>query len=603
MAAKIIENVTKNVEFVEGDPLRLHLILTSLLSVVAKEDSSVEVTGLVVEAINNVMNFDDKILRSNLSETARFVRALEQQITAFQKKVGNFSNILSNLGILAVKTHLTTVDHNLTFGYIGQADKGFVEGAFIRKNNIAIFGEYKLDDDEKRILASVSVSADVFGLPTEAYKNSTTVPVSFIIYRNAKLFVPYKPAQHVEKELDKTDSVIETELIASHVVSLQIEEKYHSYTLSRKPSVFATFFTNLHPKTANPDDKVESQHCVAWDYVDETGNGFWSKDGCDTLLDDRNKRLTVCSFRRLTNFGVLIRVRKGYYKYSVTLYFITLIGSIISAVCLLLCLVTFLSLKKLRSKQPTHIHINLCTSLLGFYLAFLFSLLAVSNLVLCSILSATIHFFCLATLFWMSVEAMNMYCTFVRMKQSGIRFFLPIACLFAYGCSAVTTILVAIFDKGNDYKSVQYCFLQPGMALYFGFLAEVAFSFLFNAIICVVVVRKVLCRPLMVSRTTENARRKEIITRLRHCVTFWFVFGLSWVFGFLAAADSKTEIFLYLFCICIAVQGLVMFLMLCVCNPEFRDVFLKLYPRRSASATINLTDLSHSHKPGHNVKT
>lgn len=119
----------------------------------------------------------------------------------------------------------------------------------------------------------------------------------------------------------------------------------------------------------------------------------------------------------------------------------------------------------------------------------------------------------------------------------------------------------------------QSCFIKPGFAFYFGFLAEVALLVVLNFVIFILIIRKMLCRPLMVTTTNEGAERKEIVTRVRHGILIWFILGLSWIFGFAAAADTKTFIFHYLYCIFIAIQGVVMFLLLCVANPEFRKAF------------------------------
>ncbi|KAJ8022701.1 Adhesion G-protein coupled receptor G4 [Holothuria leucospilota] len=603
MAAEIVANVTTNVRLVEEDPLNLNLILTSLESVVEKTDPSVEVTDPVVRTVNNVMNIDEDILRSDVSSNGRFVSVLEQQISALQAYDRNFSRILPNLGVLAMKIKLTTLGSNLTFANIGQAENEFDEGKNLREDSIGILNEGELSD-EKNILASVSVKSEVLSVPTGANETFTKIPVSVTIYRRANLFVPSKTVKPVENWLKNISPTIITESIASQVVTLQIgNNRYTDSQLLSKSPVIATFATDLPPKAANTDEKVHSQHCVAWKYDNEKGEGLWSKDGSETVLDEREKRLAVCSFKRLANFAVLIRVRKGNYKNSVPLYFITLIGSIVSATSLVLCIVTFTSIKNLRSKQPTHIHINLCTSLLGFYISFLLSGLAVGHRVPCTVSSASILFFCLASVFWMTVEAINMYLTFIRIKPTGIRFLIPMASLFAYGCPAITTILITIFDQSSDYDKVQYCFIQPGKALYFGYFTEVAILLLLNSIVFVLVVRKVIFRPLLVSRTTENARRKEIITRVRHGITFWLILGLSWIFGFLAASDSKTKIFHYLFCVCISAQGLVMFLMLCVSNPEFRNVFSKPSSSRQTVVTLNLTEVSRSHALRHGVKT
>ncbi|PIK36101.1 putative G-protein coupled receptor [Apostichopus japonicus] len=141
------------------------------------------------------------------------------------------------------------------------------------------------------------------------------------------------------------------------------------------------------------------------------------------------------------------------------------------------------------------------------------------------------------------------------------------------GLPAACALLVVFLDNSTDFQSARYCFIHPGYALYFGFLMEVGAMFVFNFIIFIWVIRKILCRPLMVSKTAENAKRNEIIKRVRHAMLFWFVLGLSWIFGFFAAVDTKTLIFDYLYCFFISMQGIIMFLLLCVANPAFKEKF------------------------------
>lgn len=113
----------------------------------------------------------------------------------------------------------------------------------------------------------------------------------------------------------------------------------------------------------------------------------------------------------------------------------------------------FVFCRQLRTKQPTHIHINLCVSLLGFYIAFLSSSFAVSNPIACAAVSATIHFFCLTTVAWMSAEALNMYYLFVKVERTSIRWFIPAACLFGYG---VFIFLQSLLPKWVIINPVDY---------------------------------------------------------------------------------------------------------------------------------------------------
>ncbi|PIK36145.1 putative G-protein coupled receptor [Apostichopus japonicus] len=421
LASERIAEISDFEDFLEEDPQRIELVISSLESVVRAGEASIKVTDPAVRTIDNLMNLDRDILEDGMIEGGRAVAALEEQITNFQTNDGNFSTVLDNVGP---------------------------------------------------------------SMPTE-----------------------------VEENIEEEDKSTVTERIASQIISAIIRTENTSIVnLPPGSPVIATFLSNL---KIGVKETIEAQDCVVWSYNENTGEGFWTKDGCKRMFHD-NRDLTMCSCDRLGSFAILI-VR------------LALVG----------CLIIFVSLKSLRSKQPTHIHINLCLSLLGFYIAFLLSPLAVGKEIHCTVASVSIHFFCLATLAWMSTEAMNMYYLFLKAERSTVRHFIPIACLLAYGLPAACALLVVFLDNSTDFQSASYCFIHPGYALYFGFLMEVGAMFVFNFLIFIWVIRKILCRPLLVSKTVENAKRREIIKRVRHAILFWFVLGLSWILDFLLPSIPK----------------------------------------------------------------
>lgn len=92
--------------------------------------------------------------------------------------------------------------------------------------------------------------------------------------------------------------------------------------------------------------------------------------------------------------------------------------------------------RKYRSQRPKQILIHLCFALLGLYLSFLIGI-GRSNLRYgCVVFGGLIHFFCLASMAWMCVEAVNMYLLFVKIFDSGISGFMWKAILAAWGMHA-----------------------------------------------------------------------------------------------------------------------------------------------------------------------
>ncbi|KAJ8044260.1 Adhesion G-protein coupled receptor G4 [Holothuria leucospilota] len=462
------------------------------------------------------MNLNEDVFVGSSEEAGRIVAALGQQIINVQNEEGNYTQTFENVDVSAVKINTSLVQRNLVFARILDTDNKPIFNGDLRKG-ISRISTDDMNVSDNNTVVSMSLPTTFLDTLHNGIYKAGEVPVTFIVFGNSRLFIPAKSLKSEDKNDGEgtTPAINITERIASQIISAKV------------------------------------------------GN-----DEVPRLYPD---------FSVITKFITKLRVRKESYKSEEPLYFITLVGSITSCVCLVICLITFVSLKNLRSNQPTHIHINLCVALLGFYIAFLLSTVAVNKPVFCVISSAAVHFFALASVAWMSAEAINMYILFVHKGQTKLRHFIKIACTLAYGISSLFAFfMLFVYNRATMFIFLcifSSCFIHPGFAFYFGFLTEVALLFALNFVIFILVIRKILCRPLIVAQTRESARRKEIVTRVRHGILFWFILGLSWIFGFTAAADNKTLIFHYLYCISIALQGVVMFLLLCVPNPEFRKTF------------------------------
>ncbi|KAJ8022451.1 Adhesion G-protein coupled receptor G2 [Holothuria leucospilota] len=117
------------------------------------------------------------------------------------------------------------------------------------------------------------------------------------------------------------------------------------------------------------------------------------------------------------------------------------------------------------------------------------------------------------------------------------------------------------------------CFLHPGKFLYFGLLLEILVTLIFNIVLFSLVVQRVVCRPIL---STNSQKRKEIIIRIQHFLLFWVLLGLSWTFGFLLIFPiwpSITVTIEILFCIFTSLQGLILFIFICVKNPDVQKIF------------------------------
>lgn len=115
--------------------------------------------------------------------------------------------------------------------------------------------------------------------------------------------------------------------------------------------------------------------------------------------------------------------------------------------------------RKMRDQQPAVLHINLCVSLLGFYIAFLSSERAFEKTVRCAVASAAIHYFCLATVMWMTMEAVNMYRMLIQWTKGlpNMRQFVLVSCLVGYGNNSFMvslSLITSIFQRFHSFLAI-----------------------------------------------------------------------------------------------------------------------------------------------------
>ena len=89
--------------------------------------------------------------------------------------------------------------------------------------------------------------------------------------------------------------------------------------------------------------------------------------------------------------------------------------------------------RSLRGKLPGRILICLSLSLLCLYTIFLIGIEQTATRAGCILVAVLIHYFTLASLAWMAVEATNLYMFLVKVMNLGLRHFLVKASLLAWG--------------------------------------------------------------------------------------------------------------------------------------------------------------------------
>ncbi|KAJ8043029.1 Adhesion G protein-coupled receptor L3 [Holothuria leucospilota] len=367
----------------QNDNISTHVLdvtVESLARIVEVGSPSLEVTDAVVGIVNSIMQINETVLDES-DEVASVIPLMERQITNIQRNKQNYSQILQNLNISAIKLQKSAFEGD--FNFVDHATN--VNG---------------LRDKESVQQTSITLPYSVIEVVNELYPKETTVPVTFVTYRDSILFR--------ENDNDRSDKRNATnEYIASYVISSTVE--LPNITISGLPqnSSVIVSFSNMMLYEKGNDAKTEV-FCVYWEYTSENGEGKWSQTGCRTLSSGLKD--VTCSCDHLTSFAVLVRTYdEEETGFHLVLQLITIIGCIISIVGLFLSLLCMIIIRKVRSKQQTHVHLNLCFALLGLYLSFLFGVGQADQPEMCRAMTSVIYFFCLSSMAWMSVEAFYIY--------------------------------------------------------------------------------------------------------------------------------------------------------------------------------------------------
>lgn len=526
--------------------------VAELLEIITGVQSpSPEVTSNVIATIDNVLDLEENDYVDSIpgeEAPSRILRSLETQLKNLHDggNAVNFTDVRAFVGAIARSFDMDDFTSDITFGN------------FFSNNARDIAGNLN-ESDTKVLMGSASSLADivkaVITLPSSIISHIQTrsngiIPVTFIIHRTSHLFMS-----------SGTQGEARDEEVESLIISATIEGK-------KIDNLVDPVVSKYYPKSLEGADE-ESRRCVFWDFSLAGGYGAWSQEGCTLVSnpDESGESLIECHCTHLTNFAVLVDIQGDID--NIVLDILSIIGCVVSIIALLITIITFLSVKKLREKRPQQILVNLCFALLGLYLCFLIGI-GRSNLpVGCVIFGALIHYFCLASVAWMCVEATNMYFLFVRVFDAGISGFMWKACIAAWGLPLVVVVVSAVV-KSENYTST-YCFPQAGtLTFYIGVLLLIALMLCYNLVIFILVIRQLTCGRKTMGQDIN--KRKEMYRRAQNAIAISVLLGLTWAFGFLSIGGAQF-IFNLLFLIFNSLQGLFIFIFFCLRQEEIRSIW------------------------------
>ncbi|XP_037679750.1 adhesion G protein-coupled receptor E1 isoform X2 [Choloepus didactylus] len=323
-----------------------------------------------------------------------------------------------------------------------------------------------------------------------------------------------------------------------------------------------------------PKQKFESPICVSWDL--DTEGGRWTSSGCVILEASENH--TICSCKRLANLAIIMASTELTMEYS--LYIISHVGLIISLVCLVLAIATFLLCHSIRNRN-TDLHLHLCVCLFLAKILFLTGVDKTNNQLGCAIIAGLLHYLFLACFFWMLVEAVMLFLMVRNLKVvnyfSSRNIKILHLCAFGYGLP-VLVVVVSASVQPQGYGMHNRCWLNTETGLIWSFLGPVCTIILINSILLTWTLW--ILRQKLSSVNAEVSTLKD--TRLLTFKAFaqLFILGCSWVLG-LFQIGVMASVMAYLFTIINSLQGAFIFLIHCLLNHQVREEYRRCFTRKT----------------------
>ncbi|XP_076807193.1 uncharacterized protein LOC143450508 [Clavelina lepadiformis] len=327
-----------------------------------------------------------------------------------------------------------------------------------------------------------------------------------------------------------------------------------------------------------------NETCAFWNFSTDA----WSTAGC-CLVENSNP--PECRCNHLTNFAMLLSTYD--IPEDVVLSTATTVGCIISIVCLVVTVLLLVIPKHIRRKRPTKILINVCINLMLSYIGFLSGIDKRRNIAACVSSTVLLHFFLLSTWFWMAVYAHVLYKSFVQVLSVTWDRYLTKSFVISYGLPLIIVVINVIVtltyshheeeppvcgkDENSDLAvsamlADNMCWLHSH-SLHFSFLLPVGLLLVFNVVIFFMVVRKLTWKRNEVS---SSIPKRSVMQQLVVAITIAASLGLVWLLGYFLLLSDNVIYFTvmnWLFTVAVSLQGVCIFLLLCVRKGDIRNVW------------------------------
>ena len=198
-------------------------------------------------------------------------------------------------------------------------------------------------------------------------------------------------------------------------------------------------------------ERMDKLKCVFWNFT----TNEWSEDGC--RLVDNNRLYSICECNHLTNFAILMDISGRELEADSVKSALTMVCTILSIIGLVITIVVFSFIPKLKSKRNL-ITANLCFNLLvvnilvGFFMD-------VSNEVACRVISIVLFYFLINSFCWMFIQGYFLYQMIVLVFSSVGYFRLKHMILYCNGFSLAWLVIVLLIIGPQGFYDYQSSYL------------------------------------------------------------------------------------------------------------------------------------------------
>ncbi|CAK8686689.1 unnamed protein product [Clavelina lepadiformis] len=555
------------------------------LNIITSDPSSLNADDITttVQALDNVMdaeNLDKNTSSSVVATIGNLLGVSEEDL----QKSGQAVNLMQTLDSVGEKVELNageefqTVSSTVAIGVVQGNSTEFNSGIGYKFYSLSTPTELGFRSDQLGTFYSSKPdeqASSYIVLPFEVLMQSEANRTSFYAFLDDKLF----------RASTATGTYSGNDYIGSEVIlSASVVNATKAQNLGT-PVVLKFTFT---PNACNLTN-VERM-CAFWN---ENENGFWSSEGL--VHQNITNETAECHFNHLTDFATLFSTT------SISLPgsdLITIVGSSISAVCLILLVIIFTFNRKLKAGKKfrsAFLLVNLGIALLIFNVSMIVSEQPSVQKSGCEVIAVFIHFSLLASLAWMMVEGVVIYINVVHGIYARVhvtdRKMITSSLLWGWLMPLIFVAVVAGVDMDNYSREDAECWLRQDLVVFL-VVIPAALILGINLILYISILTFILFRP----RPRSSNRKSDVCKNVVLSVTLFVTVGGTWLFGFAIPGtrtydENASIIFAYIFTISNALQGFFLFVLYVVRQHFTVDIFKQVinktfypiskYPKRN----------------------